>query len=82
MSKVIVMIEDDDGRRDWWEIFHVEDVGYTFLPPGDQGARADLTVRGSFYRRSTDDKSRKISAQMRAALEGDVHGELPQDGIR
>lgn len=51
VSKVVVMIEDDDGRRDWWEIFDVEQVAWDLLAPGPRGSRANMVVRGSFYRR-------------------------------
>ena len=68
MSKVVVMVEGDDGRRDWWEVFDVEEVQWTMLEPGRHGARVNMVVRGSFYRKATDNRSREISSALQQAM--------------
>jgi hypothetical protein len=74
MSKVVVMIEDDDGRRDWWEVFRVSELDWTRIGSDDMGAVGRVVIEGSFFRKATDKRSREIGEQMRAALEGERHG--------
>ena len=69
MSRVVVVIEDDDGNQDVWDVFHVDRLDWTFTGLGSRGSRARLVVEGAFHRRHSTVEGREIGSKMRRMLE-------------
>lgn len=53
VSRVVIMIEDDDGTRHWWEVFKVRTLKSQISGIGPDGTEATITITGPFFRRSS-----------------------------
>lgn len=50
VAAVVVLIQRRDGTQEGWQVFDTTDLSWEFVGMDDRGTRAELTVRGSFYR--------------------------------
>jgi hypothetical protein len=64
----MVLIEDDDGNQDIWDVFDVRDVSWQFAGVGSRGSEARVVVEGAFHRRHSTPKGREIGQKMRRVL--------------
>jgi hypothetical protein len=60
--RVVVLVEEADGKQDGWDVFEVASARWEWAGMDRNGARATITVTGSFHRisRSPEDFSELV----------------------